>query len=73
MSETEKVSVDAEGRDEKAETITINSVDGDEALRLVGTARTAQFSEEYNLKLRRKLVGANFGAPLYSSHHSRIC
>ncbi|KAJ7068194.1 MFS general substrate transporter [Mycena amicta] len=44
-------------RDEKLEVdnLTINSVDGDEALRLVGTVRTAQFSEEYNLKLRRKL------------------
>ena len=29
---------------------------GDEALRLVGKERTAQFSEEYNRKLRRKLV-----------------
>ncbi|KAL0576241.1 hypothetical protein V5O48_005751 [Marasmius crinis-equi] len=28
---------------------------GDEALKLVGTKRTAEFSEEYNLKLRRKL------------------
>jgi len=35
---------------------TISSVDGDEALRLVGRERTAQFSEEYNKKLRRKLV-----------------
>ena len=31
-------------------------LDGDEALHLVGAERTAQFSEEYNLKLRRKLV-----------------
>lgn len=30
--------------------------DGDEALQLVGTLRSANFSEEYNLKLRRKLV-----------------
>jgi len=30
-------------------------VDGDEALHLVGAERTVQFSEEYNLKLRRKL------------------
>ncbi|KAJ7368222.1 MFS general substrate transporter [Mycena albidolilacea] len=56
MSETEKRSLDGEARDEKvADTVTINSVEGDEALRLVGTARTAQFSEEYNRKLRRKL------------------
>jgi MFS transporter, ACS family, DAL5 transporter family protein len=32
--------------------------DGDEALQLVGAERTAQFSEEYNLKLRRKLVSS---------------
>ncbi|KAJ6614320.1 MFS general substrate transporter [Mycena sp. CBHHK59/15] len=55
MSDTEKVSVDVEVRDEKIGLDTIDSSDGDEALRLVGTLRTAQFSEEYNLKLRRKL------------------
>ena len=32
------------------------STEGDEALKLVGKERTAQFSEEYNKKLRRKLV-----------------
>ncbi|KAJ7047446.1 MFS general substrate transporter [Mycena alexandri] len=54
--EIEKGSVDVQVHDEKVEsTSTIDSVDGDEALRLVGTARTTQFSEEYNLKLRRKL------------------
>ncbi|KAJ8501433.1 hypothetical protein ONZ51_g592 [Trametes cubensis] len=31
------------------------STEGDEALKLVGKERTAQFSEEYNKKLRRKL------------------
>ncbi|KAL5527492.1 hypothetical protein ACEPAG_6283 [Sanghuangporus baumii] len=48
--------------DEKTPTIevsseeaSINVRDGDEALELVGMRRTAQFSEEYNLKLRRKL------------------
>ncbi|KAJ7179249.1 MFS general substrate transporter [Mycena filopes] len=56
MSETKKDSVDVQVHDEKVEsTSTIASLDGDEALRLVGTARTTQFSEEYNLKLRRKL------------------
>ena len=35
---------------------TIHSLDGDEALKLVGTERTVQFSEEYNRRLRRKLV-----------------
>ena len=29
---------------------------GDEALQVVGIERTAEFSEEYNRKLRRKLV-----------------
>ena len=29
---------------------------GDEALHLVGTQRTTDYTEEYNLKLRRKLV-----------------
>lgn len=33
-----------------------DSVEGDEALKLVGRERTAEFSEEYNRKLRRKLV-----------------
>ena len=33
-------------------------LDGDEALHLVGAERTAQFSEEYNRKLRRKLVSS---------------
>ncbi|KAJ6599140.1 MFS general substrate transporter [Mycena vulgaris] len=55
MSEKEKVSIDAEVRDEQVGLDTVNSVEGDEALRLVGTVRTAQFSEEYNNKLRRKL------------------
>jgi ACS family allantoate permease-like MFS transporter len=60
MSETEKASIDqTEVRDEKVGLDTVNSEEGDEALRLVGTVRTAQFSEEYNLKLRRKLVSAN--------------
>ena len=37
------------------------SSDGDEALRLVGRERTAQFSDEYNRKLRRKLVSRGHG------------
>lgn len=32
----------------------------DEALQLVGKERTAEFSEEFNRKLRRKLVGVMF-------------
>ncbi|KAJ7507722.1 MFS general substrate transporter [Mycena galericulata] len=56
MSEQEKRSLSTvEARDDKVGIDTINSVDGDEALRLVGTMRTVQFSEEYNRKLRRKL------------------
>ena len=39
-----------------AATVLTDSVDGDEALQLVGKERTAQFSEEYNRRLRRKLV-----------------
>lgn len=61
MSEPEKGSlntVEARG-DDKVGVDTVNSVDGDEALRLVGAVRTTQFSEEYNLKLRRKLVCPN--------------
>ena len=34
----------------------IDSREGDEALKLVGKERQVQFSEEYNLKLRKKLV-----------------
>lgn len=34
----------------------IDSFEGDEALQLVGRERTANFSEEYNKRLRRKLV-----------------
>ncbi|KAK7061654.1 MFS general substrate transporter [Favolaschia claudopus] len=57
IASTKMISVfRAEQQKEKTvETVTIESQDGDEALRLVGTARTTQFSEEYNLKLRRKL------------------
>jgi hypothetical protein len=32
--------------------------EGDEALGLVGSQRSAEFTEEYFLKLRRKLVSA---------------
>lgn len=33
-----------------------DSIDGDEALKLVGKERSSHFSDEYNAKLRRKLV-----------------
>ncbi|OCB90094.1 MFS general substrate transporter [Sanghuangporus baumii] len=49
--------------DEKTPTIefasdeaSIDARDGDEALELVGVRRKTQFSEEYNLKLRKKLA-----------------
>lgn len=51
-----------EGEDEKRSQVeddvvsTVDSYEGDEALKLVGRERTAEFSEEYNRKLRRKLV-----------------
>ena len=38
----------------------VDSSDGDEALKLVGREREVQFSDEYNRKLRNKLVGALF-------------
>lgn len=46
--------------DEKVSTDSIDLGNGDEALRLIGIERTAQFSEEYNLALRRKLVSSIF-------------
>ncbi|PPQ81586.1 hypothetical protein CVT24_006485 [Panaeolus cyanescens] len=39
--------------DEKSASVDFK--DGDEALRLIGAEKTTQFSEEYNLKLRKKL------------------
>ena len=40
-----------------AEALSVDdTIHGDEALELVGRERTEQFSEEYNLRLRRKLV-----------------
>ena len=44
--------------------------DADEALELVGMRRTAEFSEEYMLKLRRKLVSHYFSAQYFSSDTS---
>lgn len=34
----------------------VDSTEGDEALKLVGREREVQFSDEYNAKLRAKLV-----------------
>jgi len=39
-----------------SETTSFDVKDGDEALHLVGIQRSAEFTEEYNRKLRRKLV-----------------
>ena len=54
----EKSSPIDEKRPESVEVLSVNSEDVDEALELVGSRRTQQFSEEYNKKLRRKLVSA---------------
>jgi TFIIF-interacting CTD phosphatase-like protein len=35
-----------------------NDEQGDDALHIVGTQRSAQFTDEYYLKLRRKLVSS---------------
>ncbi|KDQ64845.1 hypothetical protein JAAARDRAFT_188129 [Jaapia argillacea MUCL 33604] len=54
LGEKRSASVD----DEKQSAVSISELDsngGDEALRLVGKERTAEFSEEYNERLRRKL------------------
>lgn len=56
-SEIASVSVDAD------------SADGDEALQLVGRERTAQFSDEYNRKLRRKLVRSPSALVVRSPSH----
>lgn len=52
--------------DEKSLTVKVSAHEasfdannGDEALELVGMRRTAQFSEEYNRRLRKKLVCAS--------------
>ncbi|KAG6857361.1 hypothetical protein H0H87_005664 [Tephrocybe sp. NHM501043] len=41
--------------DEKTKESSVDIEEGDEALKLIGAERATQFSEEYNLKLRRKL------------------
>lgn len=58
--ESEKGSAPRDGEKGNEADVEIASVvdekDGDEALKLVGRERAAEFSEEYNRKLRRKLV-----------------
>jgi ACS family allantoate permease-like MFS transporter len=46
--------------DEKLGLYTVDTSQGDEALKLVGAERKEQFSEEYNLRLRKKLVHLPF-------------
>ena len=47
----------------------IDSTDVDEALELVGTQRTLKFSEEYGLRVRKKLVcGIHFFSKMYTSN-----
>ena len=61
--ELEKSSSIDEKRTVDAEVLSVNeTLDGDEALELVGRERTQQFSEEYNRRLRRKLVSGYFMA-----------
>ena len=49
----------------------VESSDGDEALRLVGRERTAQFSDEYNRKLRRKLVSGSHDLPAFLTNSTQ--
>ena len=50
-------------------TSVMDSSDGDEALKLVGRERETQFSEEYNAKIRRKLVCPFLNQCSYSHTH----
>lgn len=45
-----------EAGDERTDSASFKSSQGDEALKLVGAYRRANFSDEYNLRLRKKLV-----------------
>ena len=58
-SSDEKTRSRDEEKDALDATVTVSSADSgdeDEALKLVGKERAAQFSEEFNRKLRNKLV-----------------
>lgn len=57
----------------QVDTVSVQSIDSrdvDEALGLVGMRRTAEFSEEYNKKLRRKLVCQSAALHLPIVNHS---
>ena len=56
LEEVEKSSQLQDTYDEKLGLDSIDASNGDEALQLVGSQATERFSEEYNRKLRRKLV-----------------
>jgi MFS transporter, ACS family, allantoate permease len=54
--------------DEKLGLYIVDTSQGDEALQLVGAERKDRFSEEYNLKLRRKLVPLSLKWPVLRSN-----
>lgn len=47
----------------------VDTLNGDEALQLVGRERTAEFSEEYNKRLRRKLVHTFLCLPRFRTQY----
>lgn len=59
LDEVEKSS-QLENYDDKLGLDSLDTSDGDAALQLVGAQAAAHFSEEYNRKLRRKLVSIFF-------------
>lgn len=69
MSSEDKHSSSVHGEEEKVGLESFDSSEVDEALHLVGVKRTVQFSEEFNLKLRRKLVCSPFSAVI-NTHDS---
>ena len=52
------VNVKSAAVDDRADSESLDVLNGDEALKLVGTWRRAEFSDEYNRRLRRKLVSS---------------
>jgi hypothetical protein len=68
VDDVEKKSQTIEDEDEKLGLYTVDTSEGDEALQLVGAERKEQFSEEYNLRLRRKLVGLSLKWPVPGSN-----
>ena len=60
-------SIDEKKLENNVETAVLDATEGDEALLIVGAERTVEFSEEFNLKLRRKLVSSFPRRRLYDS------